>query len=317
MSVMMAGAVALAASVADARPGGGKSIGSRGSNTFTAPPATGTAPKGAAPVERSITQPGRPSAATPGNPAAAGAAQSASRFGGWGGLLMGGLIGAGLASMFGLGAMASVLGFLLQMALIAGVIWLAWSFFARRRGAPSMAGAPGAAGAYNTNHRQGAAPQPAVNGRPAGANGFAGAAAAKAPLAIGPEDYGSFERLLSEIQLAYGRADLDTLGPRVTPEILSYFAEELDGNAKRGVRNELGEPKLLQGDLAEAWSEQSGDYATVAMRYALTDATVELATGRVIDGSRDTPVEATEVWTFTRPRGGRPDQWELSAVQQA
>jgi predicted lipid-binding transport protein (Tim44 family) len=228
------------------------------------------------------------------------------------------LIGAGLASMFGMGAMASVLGFLLQTALIGGLIWLAWSFFRRRMGATAAAGA-GQGPANMPNARQGM--EPGLSANRAATGGFGGGARtampATVPLTIGADDFNSFERLLSEIQLAFGRGDMEALGPRLTPEMLSYFAEQLDTNAKRGVRNEIGAPKLLEGDLAEAWTEAAGDFATVAMRYALTDATVELATGRVVEGSRDTAAEITEVWTFTRPRNGNPDQWELSAIQQA
>jgi predicted lipid-binding transport protein (Tim44 family) len=75
--------------------------------------------------------------------------------------------------------------------------------------------------------------------------------------------------------------------------------------------------KLEQGDLAEAWREQQLEYATVALRYTLKDATVETASGRVIEGSRDEPAELTEVWTFVRPVRGTASQWELSAVQSA
>jgi predicted lipid-binding transport protein (Tim44 family) len=53
------------------------------------------------------------------------------------------------------------------------------------------------------------------------------------------------------------------------------------------------------------------------MRYTLKDATIETATGRVVEGSRDEPTELTEVWTFVRPVRGTPSQWELSAVQSA
>jgi predicted lipid-binding transport protein (Tim44 family) len=97
--------------------------------------------------------------------------------------------------------------------------------------------------------------------------------------------------------------------------MLSYFAGELDANAKEGLRFEVSEPKLLQGDLAEAWREADGEYATVAMRYAMIDATVD-ASGRVVSGSREEPQEVTEVWTFRRPIGGTAAQWELSAIQQ-
>ena len=105
--VLAAGFAMLAADVADARIGGGSSFGSRGGRTYTTPPQTNTAPKAAAPIEKSMTQKGAPTAqSTPG----ASTVGQASRFGGWRGLLMGGLIAAGLASIFGLGALASVLG---------------------------------------------------------------------------------------------------------------------------------------------------------------------------------------------------------------
>src|SRR5438270_9815913 len=54
-------ALVLIATDADARAGGGGSFGSRGGRTFTAPPATRTAPNQAAPIERSMTQPAPPS----------------------------------------------------------------------------------------------------------------------------------------------------------------------------------------------------------------------------------------------------------------
>src|SRR5262245_33882970 len=91
----LAGGFALVApAVAEARAGRGFSFGSRGQRTYTAPPVTNTAPKPAAPVERSMTQKGSPTAAAQNAQPAAGAATQASRFGGWRGLLMGGLIAA-------------------------------------------------------------------------------------------------------------------------------------------------------------------------------------------------------------------------------
>ena len=71
----------LAAADANARAGGGFSGGSRGARTFSAPPATQTAPNAAAPVQRTLTQPGK--AGTVG--------QSAARPGLFGGGLLGGL----------------------------------------------------------------------------------------------------------------------------------------------------------------------------------------------------------------------------------
>jgi predicted lipid-binding transport protein (Tim44 family) len=137
-----AGLAIFAADLAQARVGGGGSAGSRGTRTYSAPPPTTTAPK-AAPIEKSMTNKGAPTTAQNAQPGA-GAAQP-SRFGGWRGLLMGGLIAAGLASIFGFGALASVLGFLLQFALIAGIVYLAVMFFRSRSGQPALARAPAGA----------------------------------------------------------------------------------------------------------------------------------------------------------------------------
>jgi predicted lipid-binding transport protein (Tim44 family) len=52
------------------------------------------------------------------------------------------------------------------------------------------------------------------------------------------------------------------------------------------------------------------------MRYALIDALVESATGRVVSGDRTVPQEVTEVWTFRRDHRDPVQGWQLSATQQ-
>ncbi len=307
----------VAVDYAEARAGSGRSSGSRGDRTYSAPPATNTAPKQAAPVEKSITQPGKATSAQ-GAQNAAGTAAQASRFGGMGmrSLLMGGLIAAGLASIFGIGALASVLGFLLQFALIAGVIWLVISFI-RSRNQPTLARAsargPGAPLARDSMMRETA---DRGSGIPS-VGGSAPAGAAAAALAIGPDDFNTFEKRLSEIQRAYSEENIDKLGELTTPEMLSYFAQDLSDNAKQGVRNEISDVKLLKGDLAEAWQEGGSDYATVAMRYALADAMIDKATGKIVSGDSARPTEVTEVWTFRREGRNAAEGWQLSAIQQA
>jgi predicted lipid-binding transport protein (Tim44 family) len=102
-----------------------------------------------------------------------------------------------------------------------------------------------------------------------------------------------------------------------TPEMLSYFNEELANNAKRGVRNEISDVKLLQGDVSEAWRENGSDNATVAMRFSLVDAIVDEANGGLVSGDRTRSTEATELWTFRRDDRAPADGWQLSAIQQA
>lgn len=304
MLVIAAGFVLIGADLAEARIGGGKSFGSRGSRTYTAPAPTNTAPS-AAPIQRSMTQ--KSTAANPQNAGYAGTQPS--RFGGWRGIMMGGLFAVALGSIFGFGGLASVLGFLFQFALIAGLVYLAMNFFRNRRQA-LPAGA---------SMRQAGAPQQPMMASLRswlGLGGGGGGTASAPTVKIGPDDFDSFERLLGEIQTAYSREDTDALGAKVTPEMLSYFLQELADNAREGVRNEVSNVKLLQGDLAEAWRENGSDYATVALRYALTDVTVDKATGRVVSGDTQ-PSEATELWTFRRDDRAAAAGWQLSAIQQA
>lgn len=305
LAALSAAFLIFAAGTADAaRIGGGSSFGSRGNRTFTAPPATTTAPK-AAPIEKSMTQKGAPSAAQAAQPGA-GAAAQASRFGGWRGILMGGLIAGALASIFGFGALASVLGFVLQFALIAAVVFLVVGFI-RSRMQPAVASGPASGRA--------APPQRDLPYQAVASNGSAAPSAST--IAIGQPDLDRFEKLLGDIQTAYAREDVDRLGAMTTPEMLSYFSQELSDSAKQGVRNEISDVKLLQGDVSEAWREDGSDYATVAMRFSLVDATVDRASGRVVSGDRERPTEATELWTFRRDDRARGDGWQLSAIQQA
>ena len=224
------------------------------------------------------------------------------------GLLMGGLFAAALAGIFGMGALAAVAGFLLQMLLIGGIIYLVFRLFRGGFGGAKPAMATASAG---QNPYSGRNPADVLNRSGSAGGGSVG------ELEIGPSDYDAFERLLSEVQMAYGKSDVEALEKLLTPEMLSYFAAELDDNAKKGLLNVVSDVKLEQGDLAEAWREQHLEYATVALRYTLKDATIETASGRVVEGSRDEPTELTEIWTFARPVRGSASQWELSAIQSS
>lgn len=136
------------------------------------------------------------------------------------------------------------------------------------------------------------------------------------PIEIKPEDYQAFEKLLTTIQGAYSRQDVNTLGAFTTPEMLSYLSGDLAENKRKGVHNEVSNAKFIQGDLSEAWTENGSDYATVAMKYTIIDATVDVATGRVVSGDRTTPEEVVELWTFRRDHRYAAEGWQLSAIQQ-
>lgn len=312
LTLALAATLAFMVSVADARVGGGNNSGSRGSRTYNAPSPTATAPKPGAPIERSMTQPG----AGPKSTATGPASPMASRFGGgFGGLLMGGLLGAGLfgllsgAGLFsGLNGLASVLGLLLQVALIGGIAYLVISYF-RNRNQPALAGANAGQGSLRdtmNSYRQGLG----------GNSGFGGGSSAPT-LAIEKADYDAFEKLLGDIQTAFAREDTNALGAMTTPEMFSYFSQDLADAKQEGVRFEVANVKLLQGDLSESWQEDGSDYATVAMRFSMIDVTLNRTSGEVVEGSRTVPDEVTEIWTFRREHRSMGEGWKLSAIQQA
>ena len=292
---------------ADARIGGGLSLGSRGSRTFSAPPPTSTMPS-ASPLERSMTQPnfGNP---RPGFAPRPGGLFGFGRSGFWGGLAAG-FLGAGLFGLlFGHGffggvfGLVSFLGLIFQLGLIAFIAMFLWRWF-QRRNEPAYAGP-----LYRDNSSTGFLGSLSLGGRQSA--GSAGGHQRSDDVGITNADYDAFERLLGEVQTAYSNEDLNALRAHATPEMVSYFSEDLAQNASRGVVNRISDVKLLQGDLAEAWREGSTDYATVAMRFALNDIMVDRASGRVVEGG---PQEVAEAWTFRRASGG---PWMLTAIQQA
>ncbi len=327
----------VAVDMAEARRASG-GFGSRGTRTYSAPPSTSTAPGQTAPINRSMTpntNQAAPSAAQPARPGAQAPQQNRGLFGGMmGGLLMGGLFGMLLGG--GFGGMAGFFGMLLQVALIGLLVMFAMRFFAsRRQGQPAYgsAGGPQRTDNSGSSFNGGSQAGPSASsfkipkiGALAGAAGGAAAATAKPvthanavyegdEIGITQGDLETFQKMLEDVQSAYAAEDYGTLRKLTTPEAMSYLAEELSDNATSGVKNDVRDVTLLQGDVAEAWHEEGQDYATVAMRYSAIDIMRDRNSGKVIEGDEHKPSEAVEMWTFVR-RGGN-DNWQVAAIQAA
>jgi len=308
--------IALAPALAAAKAGGGTSAGSRGSRTTQSAPATPTAPS-AAPVERSATPPAQaPRPAQQATPApAAPAPQPAGFFqrNPFMAGMLGGLVGAGLVGMlFGGGlfggagmGFAGILGLLLQIALIGGLAWLGLRIYRSMRGPqPQMASANGAP----TDFRVADIPPAQTQARMADIPVAGGTG-----LQITEQDFEAFQQALGDIQSAWTKGDLEALRRHATPEMIGYFSRELSLLASKGLANHVEAVTLEQGDLAESWSEDGIDYATVAMRWSALDYTTRIDNSAAVEGSRTERGMSTEVWTFMRGTGGK---WLLSAIQQ-
>jgi predicted lipid-binding transport protein (Tim44 family) len=152
-----------------------------------------------------------------------------------------------------------------------------------------------------------------------------GAAAAPQPqryrgrdIVVDDADLNAFQSLHAAIQEAWGRADLAQLRQYLTPEMLSYFSEELTRNSSQGVQNLVSNVNLVKADLTESWEEGDMQYASAHMRWTALDYTVRIGAtpsspGALVAGDPRVPTEAEEMWTFVRRRGGH---WLLSAIQQ-
>ncbi|MCZ7886165.1 MULTISPECIES: Tim44 domain-containing protein [Agrobacterium] len=338
----------VAVDMAEARRASG-GFGSRGTRTYSAPPSTSTAPGQTAPINRSMTpntNQAAPSAAQPARPGAQAPQQSRGLFGGMMGGLMGGLLMGGLFGMLlggGFGGMAGFFGMLLQVALIGLLVMLAMRFFASRRQGQPAYGAAGASqrrdhsgSSYNGGSQPGSAASsfkiPKIGALAGAAGGVAANAATAKPATHAPAphanamsegdeigitqgDLETFQKMLEDVQAAYAAEDYGTLRKLTTPEAMSYLAEELSDNATSGVKNDVRDVTLLQGDVAEAWHEEGQDYATVAMRYSAIDVMRDRTSGKVIEGDEHQPSEAVEMWTFVRRPGN--DNWQVAAIQAA
>jgi predicted lipid-binding transport protein (Tim44 family) len=291
LSLVFCLALALAPSLAEARAGsssggGGSSFGSRGSRTFEN--------NGAAPLSRSMTQ--SPSATSPlvgAAPAYGGSFFQRHPF-------LTGLAGGFLGSMLfgGMGGFGHVFGGLLTLLIVGFLIYFLIRLFSGGLSfAGTGSGVPRSVGA-------------AAVARPQQYRGH--------DTTVGDSDLNAFQSIHSAVQEAWGRADLAKLRQAMTPEMLSYFSEELTRNASQGVQNMVSDVRLLKGEISESWEEGDLQYATAYLRWSAIDyvARLDRSPGQpdyLVSGDPKAPVESEEVWTFVRRRGGN---WLLSAIQQ-
>jgi predicted lipid-binding transport protein (Tim44 family) len=305
LALLFCAGLSLAPAIAEARAGGSfgsgsSSMGSRGVRTYEN--------NSAQPLSRSMT----PAPQSPMQPGLAPAAPSPMYGGGsffqrhpflTG--LAGGFLGSWLFGHSGYAADGSAggsgMGILLEILIIGGLIYLAFRLFRGRAFSPA---GPGRV--------------PFSIPRSAGASAAAARLGRGRDVNLGDADLGAFQALHAAVQEAWSAGDLGRLRRLMTPEMLSYFSEELTRNASQGVRNIVSDLRLVKGELTESWEERDLQYATAYMQWRAVDYIVRLGRSPgdpdyIVNGDPRSPTEAEEVWTFVRRRGG---DWLLSAIQQ-
>lgn len=319
IAALFVGFTLVSTDYADARRGG--SFGSRGTRTYQAPAPTRTAPNQTAPVERSMTP-------NQGTNQATRQQQNVGqqRPGLFSSPLMNGLLLGGLFGMlmgYGFGGAAGALGFILQLLLLGFLASLVIGWL-RSRNQTATAGGPRPSAGPNGGNGFGRDMLTRDNAQAAQgrAGGFGvppmGGAQQAQPvqsedISVAQDDLDTFERRLGDVQRAFADEDHAALRRLTTPEMVSYFSEELADNAKRGLRNDVSDVRLVQADIAESWREGDTDYATAAFEYESIDVMRDRNTGAVVEGV-DEPTTTVELWTFVRRPG---DEWKLSAIQEA
>lgn len=293
----------------EARAGGGRSGGFRGSRSDQAPSQFGQSTQ-----PRRDTMP--PSQSSP-----MGGMQSGGFMRGLGTAVLGGFLGSmlfsGLANAGGAGGFGSSGFGLFEILLFAGLGYFLYRKFVAPK--PALAGNYGA-----TPHRspQYQAPTPlhydsnpsAQDSQPIGGIDYRSLTAMDPNFS--PDAFlKTAQDLFFKVQGAWNRQDMPGLRSLCGDQLMRTWDEEIAQLKQRGQRNRMDNIALRESEISEAWTESGEDYVTVRFHANLLDYTVDEKSGAVVSGSDADTVKFEEYWTFSRPVG--PNSWRLSAVQQA
>lgn len=299
---------------AEARAGGGRSGGFRGSRSSQAP-SRATNP---------TSQPRRD--ATPAQQPASMMPQSGGFMRGLGTAVLGGFLGSmlfsGLAGATGLGGMGGGMGGsgfgMIEILLFAGLAYFLYRKFKASR-TPALATNGGGSMQYQDTSYQAPAPM-----------GYTGGAPVQESLP-NHTDYRSLTMMdpsfnpdtflktaqdsFFKIQGAWNKQDVTALRNLCGGELMKSWEQEIAQLKQRGQKNRMDNIALRDSEITEVWTENGEDFITLRLHANLLDFTVDEKSGNVVSGSDSEPVEFEEFWTFSRPVG--PNAWKLTAVQQA
>ena len=299
--------------LANARAGGGRAGGFRGSRSTQAP---------SRPAQP--TQPQRDSMPQQAQQPAPMMPQSGGFMRGLGTAVLGGFLGSmlfsGLANATGMGGMGGLGGSgfgMMEILLFGGLAY----FIYRKYKSSQAAAAPGyGTMQYQDAQYQAPAPTPSSSGNPP----------VQEPLPFNGIDYRSLtmmdrtfdpnqfvktaQDIFFKVQGAWNKQDVGALRALCGTELLKSWEEELAQLKLRGHKNRMDNIALRESEITEVWTESGEDFITVRLFANLLDYTAD-DKGTVVSGSDSEPVQFEEFWTFTRPVG--PNPWKLTAVQQA
>jgi predicted lipid-binding transport protein (Tim44 family) len=112
------------------------------------------------------------------------------------------------------------------------------------------------------------------------------------------------------IVTAFAEGDTATLRPLLSDEVYENFAAAIRERQRRGETLDTQIEAIRDADVVEAALE--GRNALVTVRF-ITDQTnvTRDATGKIVDGDPDKPLEVVDIWTFARNTRSRDPNWTL------
>jgi predicted lipid-binding transport protein (Tim44 family) len=298
----------LAAVNAEARAGGAKSLGSRGSRSYSQPVSPYSQPR---PNPQVAPRPYSPPPYQAPLPSGGGFLRNMA--GGLVGGMLGGMLfrslgfGGGMGGGFGGG-----IG-LFEIILIGGIIYLVYRMMKGRRDEAATYQSPSAMGGYSEPE----APRPITPAYTNTAGDLAAGLSYIRQLDPGFDEQRFTDVVMDiffKIQGAWMNRDLSSVTSLLTPEMQRIFQEDIDRLLREHRVNRLENIAVRKVEVSEAWQETGQDYVTALIYANLLDYTTDDSSGQVVEGSKTDPVKFEEFWTFTRPVGSNP--WKLSGINQ-
>lgn len=206
-----------------------------------------------------------------------------------GGLLIGGLFSLLAGQGFQFGAPG-----LLEILLIGGLLFLLFRKFSQKKQAQQY--------------------QYATGGHP-----FSGQAPASEPEPVRSPDVTINEEFIRDIarktytmlQEAWSRGDLSTVRNLMTGRMYDYLQGQLAELREQGLRNVVEVVYFENADIVETDEEGDKKVVVVQIHALLRDYTLD-RNDKVVEGSKDTPVDAREYWAFV----GKALDWKLDDIRQ-
>lgn len=288
--------------IAEARAGGGsRSLGSRGSRSYSRPASPSYQPGPTQPTQSPF-QAQRP----------AGGGFLRSMAGGIAGGLLGGMLFRGLGFGGGAGGGGGGIG-IFEILLIGGIIFMIYRFIKKKREQEvpyqNLSG-PIEATPYQSYQQMSAANNAPQADTATGLNQIR----QMDPSFDEQRFSDSVMDLFFKIQGAWMNRDLAPISSLLTTQMRQTFQADIDRMLAERKINRLENIAVRNVQIVEAWQEAGQDYITTQIYANLLDYTTDDSGTKVIEGSKTDPVKFEEYWTVTRPVGNNP--WQLSAIDQ-